>query len=136
MRNLNELKLTELRETAKDLGVKGWWNMKKTDLIKAIEEAEIVPDEPEIVEDIPVKVEEEIVPEVVQDDEEPIHKKNKKRLIEYKGKTQTLTAWAKELGIRHQTLYNRIVMKGWDVDKAFEAPVKKGVKADVEETKA
>jgi hypothetical protein len=57
-------------------------------------------------------------------DEKP-QRKNQKRLIEYNGKTQTLTAWAKELGIRHQTLYNRIVMKGMDVAEAFEKDVKK-----------
>lgn len=136
MANLETLTLKELREMAKEKGVKGWWNMKKVELV------EVLGNEVESVEaisnDEPVEVEQvEVEPEIVQEETpeepkvEPV-KKNQKRLIEYNGKTQTLTAWAKELGIRHQTLYNRIVIKGWEIDKAFEAPTKKEVTVSAE----
>lgn len=131
MENLN---VKTLRSMARDLGITGYSNMKKADLIAAIEECKkdvdvIVPDEPE------VEVVEENVDTLIVEESAPEEPKkhNQKRLIEYNGKTQTLTAWAKELGIRHQTLYNRIVMKGWDVDRAFEKPAKKEVNVNAEE---
>lgn len=46
-------------------------------------------------------------------------KSKKGELIEYNGKAQTLTQWAKELNKPAQTLYYRIKMKGWDIEKAF-----------------
>lgn len=134
MENLN---VKTLRSMARDLGITGYSDMKKADLIAAIEECKkdvdvIVPDEPEV-EVTDENVNTLVVEENVSEDTEEPKKHNKKRLIEYNGKTQTLTAWAKELGIRHQTLYNRIVMKGWDVDRAFEKPAKKEVNVNAEE---
>lgn len=40
-------------------------------------------------------------------------------LIEYNGKSQNICAWAKELGKSANTLYSRIYILGWDVEKAF-----------------
>ena len=34
--NLNNLKVTELKEMAKELKIKNWWTLKKADLIQAI----------------------------------------------------------------------------------------------------
>lgn len=110
MRDLEKMKLAELRQMAKELGVKGWWNLNKVKAIQAIQDAT------EVVEE-------------VQEEVQEAPKKKQKRLITYNGKTQTLTAWARELGIRHQTLYNRIVMKGWDVERAFaKSPKPKTIK--------
>jgi hypothetical protein len=50
---------------------------------------------------------------------ETAKKSKKSNMIEYNGKTQNLTQWAKELGKPVQTLYYRIKMKGWDIEKAF-----------------
>lgn len=36
MKNLNEMKSKELKEMAKELGVKNWWTLKKNDLINEI----------------------------------------------------------------------------------------------------
>lgn len=146
MANLKTMKSKELKSIAKGMGIKGWWDMNKAQLIEAIENhcqtEELIIDDPveEVVKNVPEEVvtkedvntlsEEENATENVQDKPEQQHKKNQKRLIEYKGKTQTLTAWAKELGIRHQTLYNRIVMKGMDPVEAFEKPLKKGASKD------
>ena len=123
MTNLETLSAKELKGMARDLEISGWWNMKKVELINAINNHDgqvklIVPEAPEkeeVIEDVVTSENTEVVSEV----SETKKRKNQKRMLEYNGKTQTLTAWAKELGIRHQTLYNRIVMKGWDVEKAF-----------------
>ena len=40
------------------------------------------------------------------------------RLYTYNGKTQTLRAWAGELGIKLVTLYMRL-RKGWPVEQVF-----------------
>lgn len=53
-------------------------------------------------------------------DEKPSNKKQD--LIEYNGKTQSLSAWAKELGMPGQTLYARLHISNWSVEKAFTTP--------------
>lgn len=45
--------------------------------------------------------------------------------IEYNGKSQNICAWAKELGVSANTLYSRIYILGWDVEKAFTHKGKK-----------
>lgn len=58
--------------------------------------------------------------------EEP--KKEKKprgKMIEYNGKTQNLNQWAKELGMSGQTLFARIYISNWPIEKAFTTPTKK-----------
>lgn len=40
-------------------------------------------------------------------------------LIEYNGKAQNICAWAKELGKSANTLYSRLYILGWDVEKAL-----------------
>lgn len=159
MTELKTMKVNEIKNIAKAMGIKGWYDMKKAQLIEAIEnhqQTEPLIDETLIDETEDVETEETIIAEASDDEHikedapeapetaetvtneinreneestpeitESTHRKNKKRLIEYNGKTQTLTAWAKELGIRHQTLYNRIVIKGIDPATAFEMPIKK-----------
>ena len=49
---------------------------------------------------------------------------SKNVLITYKGKTQILKDWARELGIKNTTLHNRINYYGWSVEKAFTTPVR------------
>lgn len=43
--------------------------------------------------------------------------------ITYQGRTQTYTAWARELGMNNETLRNRLV-KGWDIERALTTPVR------------
>lgn len=49
-----------------------------------------------------------------------------RKMIEYNGKSQNIVAWARELGINANTLYNRIYYKGMTMDEAVNAQVKRG----------
>jgi hypothetical protein len=42
------------------------------------------------------------------------------RLITHRGRTQNLTAWAKEIGISPRSLWKRLA-KGWPLDQALSA---------------
>lgn len=46
-------------------------------------------------------------------------------LIEWDGEKKVLSDWADFLGIKVATLYTRVVRLGWDIDRAFNEPVKK-----------
>ena len=46
-------------------------------------------------------------------------------LIEYKGDTKTLSQWSRKLGINVATLYKRIFINNWDIEKSFTTPVRK-----------
>lgn len=45
MKNLNEMKVAELKEIAKEMKISNWWNLKKDVLIKKIEEVQNMTDE-------------------------------------------------------------------------------------------
>lgn len=45
--------------------------------------------------------------------------------ITYDGRTQCISAWEEELGMRRCTLHVRIVQHGWSIERAFTQPVKK-----------
>lgn len=137
MLNLNEMKAKELKEMAKQLKVKDWWNLKKEELIDRIadaigEETDSNPDynvEEAIQinqDDAKEEPKESIVEEEKTSQNEPKttedKPKKKQDLIEYNGKTQNLSAWAKELGIPGQTLYARLHISNWSIEKAFTTP--------------
>jgi len=44
--------------------------------------------------------------------------------IEFNGKTQTIGDWALELGIARPTLWHRLVVYKWPVERALTAPVR------------
>lgn len=48
--------------------------------------------------------------------------KRNNRFLTYDGKTQHLTAWARDLGIAHSTLRERLE-RGWPVEKALSKRV-------------
>jgi hypothetical protein len=49
------------------------------------------------------------------------------RLYTYAGETMTLSAWSERLGVKRNTLQGRLRLRGWTVERAFSAPVKKSV---------
>ena len=55
--------------------------------------------------------------------EQQLNKRNN-HLLTFKGKTQTLTEWARELGIKERTLSARIIDYKWSIEKALTTPVK------------
>jgi len=57
-------------------------------------------------------------------DKEQGRNRRNNNLLTYKGKTQCLTAWAEELGIKPSTLRERL-QRNYDVARAFETPVRK-----------
>jgi hypothetical protein len=47
---------------------------------------------------------------------------SKSRWIEYQGRRQTLSEWARELGLRRDALYARLFIHGWPLEKAMTHP--------------
>lgn len=144
----------ELKAMAKELGVKNWWTLKKAELIAEIEaaqkvESETVEETPETTENVAddkniveaaqndsKSTENELVPmpganrleELAKEYSQPAEKKSSNKkvdLIEYNGKTQSLSAWARELDMPGQTLYARLRISNWPVEKAFTTPTRK-----------
>lgn len=54
--------------------------------------------------------------------EQSNNRRNNVNLV-YKGRTQNITDWARELGIHCDTIRYRLLKQGWSVEKAFETPV-------------
>lgn len=50
--------------------------------------------------------------------------KRNNNIISFNGKSQTLTQWARELGIKPKTLSQRINGMHWSIEKALTTPVK------------
>ncbi len=48
--------------------------------------------------------------------------------ITYNGKTQNISNWAKEIGVKRLTLRNRLEKWGWSIEKALTKPTFKGNK--------
>lgn len=44
-------------------------------------------------------------------------------LITYNGKTQTLSQWARSIGLKPGVLYLRVVRRGWDISRAITTPL-------------
>jgi hypothetical protein len=56
----------------------------------------------------------------------PTEQNNNKRsniLLSFEGKTQSLSAWAKELGFNPEVIRKRIRVRGWSVEKALTTPL-------------
>lgn len=130
--NIENMTAKELKEMAKELKVKNWWNLKKAELIIAIQEAQDESEDAEEVADEEVIAESE---ETTQDEPETVEEKPAKKprgkMIEYNGESKNLNQWAKELGLSGQTLFARIYISNWPIEKAFTTPTKK--KKDEEE---
>lgn len=112
----------ELKAMAKELGVKSWWTLKKAELIAEIQKIQSATDDKNIDEAAKnARVESENV-NTDESAEAPKTSNKKVDLIEYDGKTQSLSAWARELNMPGQTLYARLHISNWSVEKAFTTP--------------
>jgi ribosomal protein S27E len=56
--------------------------------------------------------------------EEQSNNKRSSVKITYKGKTQTLSQWAKEYNMKRETLYGRVTLAKWSIEKAITTPVR------------
>ena len=132
MKNYSEMTSKELKELAKERKISNWWNLRKDQLIAALDEYDRATAEEQPVEEQPI---EEPVEEPVEE-EQPVEEKSAEKsadtkikvqydkpkrgqLIEFNGKAQNICAWAKELGISANTLYGRLYKLGWPLDKAL-----------------
>lgn len=130
MLNLTDLNLVALKEIAKEVEIKGFSTMKKSALAEAItekmEDNDLVAD---TVETRLAELEEEFTPKTVAQPSLGITE------LTFNGKTQSIKAWADEIGIARPALYDRINRHGWSVEEALTIPKggrRKTVKAEVE----
>ena len=95
--NLESMKCGELRLMARDLGIKGYGSKGKDWLIPHIQE---------VIE--------------AKEAQKKASKKNRNvNLIEHDGKSQSIGAWARELGMPVPTLRARL-RSGWTIEQALE----------------
>lgn len=130
MLNLNDINLKGLKRIAKEIKIKGFSTMKKDELMAAISNAmdeneELIPVVEELAAQIaaetPVKVKSTATPSLGIKE------------LTFNGKTQSLTAWAAEVGLQRPALYDRINRHGWSVEDALTIPAggrRKTVKAE------
>lgn len=69
MTNLNEMKTSELKKMAKDLKVKNWWLLKKSEMIMEIERSDVKSvkaeiKKPETKDEIKAEIKDEVKPEI------------------------------------------------------------------------
>lgn len=133
MLNLNELSRSGLKRIAKEIKVKGFSTMKKDELMSVISTA--IEDEgeltlatvealaEEIAAETPVKVKASATPSLGIKE------------LTFNGKTQSITKWAEEVGLKRPALYDRINRHGWSVEEALTIPAggrRKVAKAEVD----
>lgn len=145
MKNFETMSAADLRVIAREHNMPGAWKATKSQMIEFLSDLDL-DEETETVEEIVETVEEINEPETVEETEdeaeeteeedetedeepeEPEHKEVKrpsKRIneIEFNGKTQSLRAWAEELGMPWPTLYDRINRNSWTIEEALTIPL-------------
>lgn len=119
MLNLNELSRSGLKRIAKEIKVKGFSTMKKDALMGAISDAIEENDEllitveamaEQIVAETPVKVKTTANPSLGIKE------------LTFNGKTQSITKWAEEVGLKRPALYDRVNRHGWSIEEALTIP--------------
>lgn len=118
MPNLNTLTRNDLKKIAKELKIKGFATAKKDALIVAINAA-VEADESllETVQELFDQIDGE---KPVKSD--PAHPSRGIKELTFNGKTQSITAWAAEVGLNRPALYDRINRHGWSTEEALTIP--------------
>lgn len=129
MLDLRNMKVDELKEIAREYSIDGIWKKTKDALITDIlNMAEKYGHTDKYFDSAASGESDETT--VEETESETTEKKPRGKLIEYNGKSQTLGKWAEELGFTPQTLYARLYLSNWPVDKAFETPSKRKTKEE------
>ena len=122
----------ELKAIAKELKIKEWWTKSKFQLVADIKAVQVEEEPTETIEEFAgqdsledQEADAKKVEASKNKDNGPKEKKARGKLIEFNGKSMNLNEWAKELGMTRQTLYARLYIQNWDVEKAFTTPGRK-----------
>lgn len=132
MMDVCEAKLSDLKRIGKQISLKGFSTMKKDDLIEAIE-AEMENNE-EVTEIVTGLLEEIEANAPVKNTAHPSLGITE---LTFNGKTQSIAAWADEVGLARPALYDRINRHGWSVEEALTIPKggrRKAAKTEAPET--
>lgn len=130
MMNLTKVNLKHLKNIGKEIGLKGFSTMKKDELVAAIDEE--MENNEEITEIVEARLEEI---EAETPEKSTAHPSLGITELTYNGKTQSIKAWADEVGLARPALYDRINRHGWSVEEALTIPKggrRKAAKTEVE----
>lgn len=117
MITISSVKLPDLKRIGKQINLKGFSTMKKDDLIDAIEaEMENNEEVTEIVTDLLEEIEANAPVKNIAHPSLGITE------LTFNGKTQSIAAWADEVGLARPALYDRINRHGWSVEEALTIP--------------
>ena len=56
--------------------------------------------------------------------EEQANNTSKNKIIAFNGETKTISEWAKTIGVTRETLWKRIFLRNWSIEKALTTPKK------------
>lgn len=133
MLNLKDINLKNLKELAHELNIKGFSTMKKCVLVEAISEEMDGNEEVTGIVEARLDAIEAEMPVV-----ETAHPSLGITELTYNGKTQSIKAWAEEVGLQRAALYDRINRHGWSTEEALTIPAgerrKKPAKTEEAET--
>lgn len=115
MTNLNDINLKDLKNIGKELKIKGFSTMRKPDMMAAIAEAMENEETAATVEAMIAEIE----PTAPRGQVKPSAGIKE---VTFNGKTQSIAAWADELGLKRPALYDRINRQGWSIEEALTIP--------------
>lgn len=116
--NLAALSRTGLKKVAKEIKIKGFATMKKDALQDAI--CAKLDEDDSLFDTV-----EELVEQIMAETPEKPEAKNASlgvKELTFNGKTQSIAAWADEVGLARPALYDRINRHGWSVEEALTIP--------------
>lgn len=117
MMTVSSANLKGLKRIGKELKIKGFSTMKRDDLIDAVCEAMEGNEEvTAIVNDLLEQIEAETPVKTTANPSLGITE------LTFNGKTQSIKAWADEVGLARPALYDRINRHGWSVEEALTIP--------------